>query len=112
MKVTAILFTLMAATAVSASALDKRDAGGAGYDPAQRRTNSPCAVSNGDTSAAATEPVLYVDISWLKYQIMFANVYFCEKVECKNGSLRRRTTRSLDAQKYIISHGKLGSVET
>lgn len=48
MKVTAILFTLMAATAVSASVLDKRDTCGAGYDPAQRRTNSPCQASNGD----------------------------------------------------------------
>ncbi|KUM61307.1 hypothetical protein ACN42_g5824 [Penicillium freii] len=48
MKVTAIVFTLMAATAVSASTLDKRDACGAGYDPAQRRPNSPCAASNGD----------------------------------------------------------------
>lgn len=31
-----------------------------------------------DTSVAATEPVLYVNMSWLN-QITFANVCFCEK---------------------------------
>ncbi|KAJ5951680.1 uncharacterized protein N7479_010093 [Penicillium vulpinum] len=48
MKFTGIFVTLMAATAVSASVLEARDACGAGYDPAQRRTNSPCQASNGD----------------------------------------------------------------
>ncbi|KAJ6147263.1 hypothetical protein N7497_009245 [Penicillium chrysogenum] len=48
MKVTALLFTLMAATAVSASVLDTRDTCGGGYGVDQRRTNSPCQASNGD----------------------------------------------------------------
>ncbi|GAP92550.1 putative bubble protein precursor protein [Rosellinia necatrix] len=51
MKVTAILATLMAAAAVSASAapgIQARDTCGAGYGGDQRRTNSPCQASNGD----------------------------------------------------------------
>ncbi|KAI1125763.1 DUF1962-domain-containing protein [Nemania abortiva] len=51
MKVTAVLFTLMAAAAVSASkvsGLQARDTCGAGYGGDQRRTNSPCEASNGD----------------------------------------------------------------
>lgn len=52
MKVTAILYTLMAATAVSAAAtpaeLQARDVCGPGYGGDQRRTNSPCNSSNGD----------------------------------------------------------------
>ncbi|KGO48297.1 Protein of unknown function DUF1962 [Penicillium expansum] len=76
MKVTAILFTLMAATAVSASVLDKRDTCGAGYDPAQRRTNSPCQASNGDRHFCGCDRTGI---------IMFANIYFRDKVECKGG---------------------------
>ncbi|KAB8227608.1 hypothetical protein ETB97_004250 [Aspergillus alliaceus] len=53
MKVTAILYTLMAAAAVSASAVpgssfEIRDTCGAGYGGDQRRTNSACNASNGD----------------------------------------------------------------
>ena len=51
MKVTAILFTLMTAAAVNASAapqLQARDTCGAGYGGDQRRTNSGCNASNGD----------------------------------------------------------------
>ncbi|KAK3305205.1 uncharacterized protein B0T15DRAFT_531631 [Chaetomium strumarium] len=51
MKVTAILCTLMAAVAVTASAvpeIEARDVCGPGYGGDQRRTNSPCAASNGD----------------------------------------------------------------
>jgi hypothetical protein len=51
MKVTAILCTLMAAVAVTASAvpgIQARDTCGAGYGGDQRRTNSPCEASNGD----------------------------------------------------------------
>ena len=38
-----------------------------------------------DTSAVVTGPVLYVNVHSLKYLIMFANIYSCEKVECKGG---------------------------
>ncbi|KAL2150098.1 hypothetical protein VTH82DRAFT_7774 [Thermothelomyces myriococcoides] len=50
MKVTAIVFTIMAAVAVSASVPDihARDTCGPGYGGDQRRTNSPCQSSNGD----------------------------------------------------------------
>ncbi|KAF7590406.1 hypothetical protein BBP40_002908 [Aspergillus hancockii] len=53
MKVTALLCTLMAAAAVSASAVppgevEIMDTCGAGYGGDQRRTNSPCKSSNGD----------------------------------------------------------------
>ncbi|GAW23627.1 hypothetical protein ANO14919_132010 [Xylariales sp. No.14919] len=51
MKATALLYTLMAAAAASASAvpgLGPRDVCGAGYGGDQRRTNSPCQASNGD----------------------------------------------------------------
>ncbi|KAJ5966884.1 hypothetical protein N7501_003132 [Penicillium viridicatum] len=48
MKFTAMLFTLMAATAVSASVLETRDGCGSTYGPDQRRTNSPCQSSNGN----------------------------------------------------------------
>ncbi|KAK3292956.1 uncharacterized protein B0H64DRAFT_444267 [Chaetomium fimeti] len=51
MKVSAIVCTLMAAVAVTASAAPKiqaRDTCGAGYGGDQRRTNSPCNSSNGD----------------------------------------------------------------
>ncbi|KAE8365511.1 DUF1962-domain-containing protein [Aspergillus caelatus] len=53
MKVTAIFYTLLAATAVSASAMPQNDfeildTCGSGYGGDQRRTNSPCASSNGD----------------------------------------------------------------
>lgn len=38
-----------------------------------------------DTSVAATEPVLYVNMCWLN-QIMFVLMYISvKKVECKNG---------------------------
>ena len=51
MKVSAILCTLVAAVAVTASAtpnIQARDTCGAGYGGDQRRTNSPCQSSNGD----------------------------------------------------------------
>ncbi|KAL2819079.1 hypothetical protein BDW59DRAFT_165232 [Aspergillus cavernicola] len=49
MKLTALLCTLMAAAAVSASpVLEARDTCGAGYSGDQRRTNSACEASNGD----------------------------------------------------------------
>ncbi|EAW15442.1 uncharacterized protein NFIA_047780 [Aspergillus fischeri NRRL 181] len=53
MKFTALLCTLMAATAVSASTVPRdefqiQDTCGAGYGGDQRRTNSPCNASNGD----------------------------------------------------------------
>ncbi|PKY03513.1 DUF1962-domain-containing protein [Aspergillus campestris IBT 28561] len=48
MKLIAIVCTLMAAAAVSASTIEARDTCGAGYGGDQRRTNSPCAASNGD----------------------------------------------------------------
>ncbi|KAI0134677.1 hypothetical protein BJ170DRAFT_610783 [Xylariales sp. AK1849] len=51
MKVTAIIFTLMAAVAVNAAAftpVEARDTCGAGFGGDQRRTNSPCGSSNGD----------------------------------------------------------------
>ncbi|KAI0404271.1 DUF1962-domain-containing protein [Xylaria palmicola] len=49
MKVTAVLATLFAAAAVSASSgIGARDTCGAGYGGDQRRTNSPCNSSNGD----------------------------------------------------------------
>lgn len=57
MKITAILYTLMAATAVSGAAvaerdtlggLEARDTCGSGYNDDQRRTNSGCKAGNGD----------------------------------------------------------------
>jgi hypothetical protein len=53
MKVTALLYTLMAAAAVSAAAVPESDfeildTCGSGYGGDQRRTNSPCKSSNGD----------------------------------------------------------------
>lgn len=57
MKITALLYTLMAATAVSAAAvaerdtlggLEARDTCGSGYNVDQRRTNSGCKAGNGD----------------------------------------------------------------
>ncbi|KAL2198855.1 hypothetical protein P885DRAFT_76457 [Corynascus similis CBS 632.67] len=56
MKVTAIICTLMAAVAATASAvpdnqarnIETRDVCGPGYGGDQRRTNSPCQASNGD----------------------------------------------------------------
>jgi Tfp pilus assembly protein PilE len=51
MKVSAIICTLMAAVAVTASAapnIQARDTCGAGFGGDQRRTNSPCQASNGD----------------------------------------------------------------
>ncbi|KAH1277263.1 hypothetical protein KXX33_002988 [Aspergillus fumigatus] len=53
MKFTALLCTLIAATAVSASTVPRdefqiQDTCGSGYGGDQRRTNSPCKASNGD----------------------------------------------------------------
>ncbi|KAK8061934.1 hypothetical protein PG994_008300 [Apiospora phragmitis] len=51
MQFTTILATLMAAVAVTATAVPEiqaRDTCGAGYGGDQRRTNSPCQSSNGD----------------------------------------------------------------
>ncbi|OAQ64735.1 hypothetical protein VFPPC_05970 [Pochonia chlamydosporia 170] len=51
MKFTALVFTVMAAVAVNASAvpeLETRDTCGSGYGADQRRTNSPCKSGNGD----------------------------------------------------------------
>ncbi|KAK8075315.1 hypothetical protein PG997_009978 [Apiospora hydei] len=51
MQFTTILATLMAAVAVTSTAvpeLQARDVCGAGYGGDQRRTNSPCKSSNGD----------------------------------------------------------------
>jgi hypothetical protein len=51
MKANALLCTLIAVAAVTASTvpeLQVRDTCGAGYGGDQRRTNSPCEASNGD----------------------------------------------------------------
>lgn len=54
MKVTALLYTFLAATAVSAASVGERaelgtlDVCGSGYGTDQRRTNSGCQSSNGD----------------------------------------------------------------
>ncbi|CAI7589113.1 unnamed protein product [Penicillium viridicatum] len=79
MKATAIVFTLMAATATSETPAEP-----AMTPPKDAQTALARHPTETDTSAAATDPVFYVNISWLKYQIMFAKVYFSEKVECKN----------------------------
>jgi hypothetical protein len=39
-------------------------------------------------SAVVTGQVWYVNISRLEYQVIFANVYSCEKVQCKGGRWR------------------------
>ncbi|KAL2784956.1 hypothetical protein BJX66DRAFT_73250 [Aspergillus keveii] len=52
MKVTALLYTILAAATVGAAAtlpvLETRDTCGPGYAGDQRRTGSPCQASNGD----------------------------------------------------------------
>ncbi|KAF7178942.1 hypothetical protein CNMCM7691_007766 [Aspergillus felis] len=72
MKVTALLCTLMAAAAVSASAVPRGefqvlDTCGAGYGGDQRRL------------------VWYVNMSRLKDKTSFAHGYSCGKVECRGG---------------------------
>ncbi|KAL3490424.1 hypothetical protein BJX62DRAFT_238061 [Aspergillus germanicus] len=56
MKVTTLLYTILAAATVGAAAsvpvLEARDTCGPGYAGDQRRTNSPCQASNGDRSSA------------------------------------------------------------
>ncbi|KAJ5355656.1 hypothetical protein N7517_010265 [Penicillium concentricum] len=82
MKFTAIFFTLMAATAVSASVLDTRDTCGSGYDPAQRRTNSPCQSSNGDRHFCGCDRTGIVECKGGKW----TEVQDCGRNSCHGGT--------------------------
>ncbi|KAJ5512458.1 hypothetical protein N7463_002010 [Penicillium fimorum] len=81
MKFTAMLFTLMAATAVSASVLEARDGCGSSYDPDQRRTNSPCQSSNGSKQYCGCDRTGIVQCKSGKWK----EVLNCGKNSCHGG---------------------------
>ncbi|CAG8379276.1 unnamed protein product [Penicillium salamii] len=88
MKVTALLYTLMAATAVSAAAvaepnplggLEARDTCGSGYNVDQRRTNSGCKAGNGDRHFCGCDRTGVVECKGGKW----TEVQDCGRSSCK-----------------------------
>ncbi|KAJ5788277.1 hypothetical protein N7457_003267 [Penicillium paradoxum] len=82
MKITALLFTLMAATAVSASTLAVRDLCGGNAGADQRRTNSPCKSGNGDRNFCGCDRTGVVECrggTWTEIQD-------CGRSSCRGGN--------------------------
>ncbi|KAK0720983.1 hypothetical protein B0H67DRAFT_535928 [Lasiosphaeris hirsuta] len=85
MKVTAILCTLMAAVAVTATAIPEiqaRDTCGSGFGGDQRRTNSPCQSSNGDRHFCGCDRTGVVECRGGKW----TEVRDCRSASCHGGN--------------------------
>ncbi|KAI1433856.1 hypothetical protein GGR50DRAFT_666166 [Xylaria sp. CBS 124048] len=85
MKFTAILLTLVAAATANAAAspeLESRDTCGAGFGGDQRRTNSPCAASNGDRHFCGCDRTGVVECRGGKW----TEIRDCHSATCHGGN--------------------------
>jgi hypothetical protein len=99
MKVTALLYTILAAATVGAAAsvpvLETRDTCGPGHAGDQRRTGSPCQASNGDRRFCGsdrtgvvcwyplTDTLVNLNLSRLVPLLLICHL--CGKVQCRGG---------------------------